>query len=107
MFDVISAITGSRIAPDPALAILSLGIELIPPALRHVVLNLLMAARLSITRKWKDDLPPTITEVIDLTNLHCSHEQLLASSLGRLAKVTALWTPWSVWFTNSKEFPVV
>ena len=104
VFHVVSEVVHARTERDPALALLSLGIELLRKDKQHVVVNLLLAARLSITRKWKHLIPPTIAEVIDLTNLHYTHKRLLASSLGRLNLATDMWSPWSNWFASSEEF---
>lgn len=72
--------TKTQVPLDPALALLSLGIDNFPASLRSTITHLLLAARLSIKRKWKDSRPPSVIEVIDLTNPHNTYERMLASS---------------------------
>ena len=100
IFNIISDLTQTRVAPDPALAILSLGIDRFSFNLRRTITHLLLAARLSITRKWKDPDPPSPDDAIDLLDLHNSYERILASSLGSLHKYSIQWDLWNVWFKN-------
>lgn len=102
VFQIISELTQSQISPNPALALLPLEADLVPSDMGHSVLNILLAARLLITRKWKSDIPPSITEVVDLTNLHCTYERMLASSLGCLCTYLDLWSLWLSWLSNTE-----
>lgn len=100
IFNIISDLTQTQVPLDPALALLSLGIYKFPPNLRSTITHLLLAARLSITRKWKDYSPLTASDAIDLTNLHNTYERILASSLGSLHTYTKHWAPWNFWYDD-------
>lgn len=81
-FSIISIITQLTTLPNPALAILSLGIDGYPLKLQHTIIHILLAARVTIKRHWKNHTPPTIAEVIDLTHLHSTYEEMMASCSG-------------------------
>ena len=102
MFTIISDLT--QVTPDPALALLSLGIDKFPANLWRSITLLFLAARLSITRKWKDSNPPSPNDAIDLTKLHNMYEKILASSLGSLHTYTIHWAPWNLWYDNLAWF---
>lgn len=86
---------------DPGLALLSLGIDALLYETQHTIIHIFLAARLSITRKWKTPFPPILTEVLDLTQVHCSYEQMMASCSGRLHCSLLKWSPWNSWFLKS------
>lgn len=98
VFQVISEMSQIQILPTPALAILSLGIDQLPYTLQHSIIQVLLYARLLLTRNWKNTAPPTITDVIDLTHLHCTYERTVASSSGRLNIFHNKWWPWISWY---------
>lgn len=102
IFDIISDIALQRVPLNPALAILSLGIDYFPPTLQHSIVHLLLATRLTITRHWKDKNPPTVAQAIDLTQLHYTYERMVASSSGRLQNTLKHWAPWISWYTNAE-----
>lgn len=106
IFDIISDIAFQRVPLNPALALLSLGIDHVPPKIQDTIVRLLLAARLTIARQWKDNNPPTIAQIIDLTQLHSTYEQMVASSSGRLQDALNRWAPWSSWYTKAEmTFP--
>lgn len=106
IFNIISDITQTKTPPNPALAILSIGIEEYPPELQNTIINILLAARLTITRHWKDHTSPIIAEVIDLTNLHCTYEQMMMSCSGQIQTSDTQWSPWTTWYLNTGLLPL-
>ena len=84
--------------PNPELAILNLGIEGFPPEFRIVVTHILLAARLLLTRNWKSNTVPSVTEVLEVTQTNYTFESLLAGREGRRAKFDNQWKPWTEWF---------
>lgn len=97
IFRLISTITHIEITPSPALAILNLTIEDIPFPFRHVTTHILLAARLNLTRQWKSDGHPTLTQVVDIVALHFSYEITLVAHTGQATKTRTYWQPWKDW----------
>lgn len=64
VFSLLAKITGIILTPTPALALLNLGIDTVPMKYRCITIYILIAARLSITLKWKTDNIPSINDVI-------------------------------------------
>lgn len=58
IFSLISAISQVPTTPSPSLALLHLGIEKLPTSSSVVVIHLLHAAKLNITRLWKTSEHP-------------------------------------------------
>lgn len=102
-FNLLTNITKIPIPPTPALALLNLNIENIPGPLRYTTTHVLLASRLNLTRHWKSDTSPTITQTIDLVSLHYSYETMMAASNGRATKNAQHWLPWTNW--SNAAFP--
>lgn len=66
----------------PGLALLN--IVQIPNPLKNVVINILMAARLTLVRHWKSRLVQAVEEVINLVQQYYSYEQMYASASNSL-----------------------
>lgn len=64
VFHLISKTTGFIKSGNVEMAILSIHVDLYPSNLRSMVIQILMAARLIVTRKWKTVTSPNISEVI-------------------------------------------
>lgn len=96
--DVYSLISRTLRIPTPltpALAICSLGIEAIPHHLRTVLLHILLAARLTILRHWKDHTPPTIAETLNTIHTHASYELMFSYVIDKHHQIAKLWAPWT------------
>lgn len=68
MFTIPSETTGVLTKPDPALAILHLGIDSFHHSIRTVVLHILVAAKTVIARHWTKNMAPSPSEAVDLIN---------------------------------------
>lgn len=102
IFDIIAQITNQQIQPNPGLAILSLDIDLLPRVYRKIVSHVLLSTRLAITRHWKAQEIPKITEIITTTNTHITYEKMFASSQGNLQVSYNQWKPWTDWYNLRK-----
>ena len=97
VFCTISDITGILTKPSPALAVLNLGIDLFPLDCRKIVTHILLAARLLIARKWKSNLSPNVSEVIDIVKQNFTYENLLAYKYGSKRIFDRQWQLWVLW----------
>lgn len=103
VFELLSTVTGVLSPTDPALALLLLGIENIPLDIRTVFVHILIAARSTIARKWKQPDPPSHLEVIRQVNTQFSMEKANATAMSQRAKFDHLWSSW----TSSKYYTSV
>lgn len=62
--------TSLKLHKSLGMALFSLGIENIPKQKRNLVTHILLAAHLTITRKWKQPSAPDAQEVYSLVDLH-------------------------------------
>ena len=67
VFQLLFDVTKVTIDRQPSLALLSLNVDHFPNPSRIIIIHILLAARLSITRKWKDPDPPNLHDVIHTT----------------------------------------
>lgn len=79
MFQKISEVTEVLSLPKPSLAILTLTINKFPVCYRVIVTHIFLASHLVITRHWKQDLTPNLSEVIELVQTHYTYEKMLDS----------------------------
>lgn len=96
IFEILSTTTGILLQPNPALALLSLGIDNIPPHMRTVVTHILIAARSVIARHWKQSDIPSHLEVIRKINTQYSLVKAYAFSTCRGAQFHRNWSFWSL-----------
>lgn len=82
IFNIISEITQQQVPMTPGIAILSLGIDSLPPTYNYP--HTPSSKITNHVKVEKKTLPPSLTEVIDLTHLYCSYNQMMATCLGRL-----------------------
>lgn len=54
---IIQDITNTTSTPNPALVLLSLGIENFPPMMRNFVIHIQFAARISLASEWRSQSP--------------------------------------------------
>lgn len=73
IFRVLSDVSAQDITLTPDLALLNLNIDAQPHHVWQVMIHILLAARLSITRLWKTDKVPSIEQTLELVHLHCSY----------------------------------
>lgn len=64
IFDLIEQVLGNHVLPSPGMALLSLDIDSIIPAMRSIVSHIFLDIRLNIVRHWKDYTPPNLTETL-------------------------------------------
>lgn len=86
-----------RVPLSPGLALLSLTIETLPIEARTVTIHILLSARLVLAGHWKDQVVPSIQEVITTSNMHAAYELLFASTQGKLQEASC-WKIWSEWY---------
>lgn len=71
VFCIVFNITGTLIDPNPALALLHLGIHDLLPNLRPVLIYLFLAAKLIIKKLWNSNQAPSVTDTIATLNHQC------------------------------------
>lgn len=91
---IIQDVTNTTSTSNPALALLSLGIENFPPMARKIVIHILFAARISLAREWRSQTPPKIEAVISRVNAHYTMEKMLAYKERR---APAFHKNWEIW----------
>lgn len=94
VISIIQDITNTTSTSNPALSLLSLGIENFPPMARKVVIHILSAARISLAREWRSQSPPKIEEVISRINTHYTMEKMLAYKERRASAFHKYWEIW-------------
>lgn len=75
---LIDTLTGTT--ETPQMAFVGIGFEVWLPLVHSLVTHVLIAARLSITRKWKSTIILTVQDVISTLNDHCKMEWLFAEA---------------------------
>lgn len=101
VFQTIEQITGFKATYCPGMALLSLEIVLIPAPLRNIVSHLLITARLTIVRHWKEVDPPPIAETLRIINTHSAYETQFARSCGNHKQVSILLSTWLTWYSKN------
>lgn len=91
---------GCSITITPQLAILNLNIDDFPPYQRSMITHVLLATKLLITRNWKSDNIPSLTEVTNLVQTHFTYETLLSRSKQSHTKTLTRWNPWVLWYSK-------
>lgn len=93
-FQLILEITSLIIKPNPALALLNLGIDNIPCPFHVVISHILLAARATITKSWKQSQAPNPADSIEILKTHFVDEHLLAVSNTKASRFLKQWRPW-------------
>lgn len=94
IFSIMSDICSRPIVPHPELAILHLNIHKFLPKFRVVIIQFLLAAKITITRKWNTIDPPNPSDAILTLNCQCEMEKLLAITNLSLTVFRDKWEPW-------------
>ena len=94
---MISDISGLPAPPSPALAILNVRIERFPSDSSTIVTHILLAARSLVAQKWKSNIVPQVSDVIDRVKTTFEYERLIAHKAGRGARFDKEWSKWSSW----------
>lgn len=100
IFQFISNISGILTAQNPGLAIINISLDSFPILYRNVIDNLLLSAKLTITRNWKEDLAPNPSEAVNMTQLHYSYKRAIVLYAGTLLAFDKKWKPWFDWLNN-------
>lgn len=85
------------------MSVLSKGIDYIPAASRVKITYILLSARLSIMRHWKDLKPPSVKEVVETTNIHSTFELMFAAAQGNYQVMRSRWNQWAEWYKISSK----
>lgn len=99
---ILQDILHSSVTITPHLAILNLTIEDFPIHQRTVITHVLLATKLLITRNWKSDNIPSLTEVTNLVQTHFTYETLLSRSKQSHTKTLTRWNPWVLWYSKKE-----
>lgn len=94
IFRLIATLTGIIVKANIEQAILSVSIDHFPPDLRPMVMQVLFAARLILMRKWKSNIAPNISEVINHNSDTYALQQIMTYKHGSLLKFHKQWSPW-------------
>lgn len=78
IFSLICDILGQRVDPNLALALIHIGVKALPPRTISIIIHLLLATKLNITRLWRTTTPPSISNMISDLNLQSGMEKMLA-----------------------------
>lgn len=100
VFSLISHITGKDCASNPALALLSIGINEFPPQSRTVTAHILFATRIALAKLWRSPSPPHLEEIKNRVNLHCEMERMLAYKERRATAFHKKWDTWLAYTSN-------
>lgn len=92
--DLIIELTGYHISLSPELAILDINLVDIPLCFRTIIHHILLAARISIARIWKQPTAPSISEIIKRVNFSCHCELTLTPLNPSSSRRHTLWTDW-------------
>lgn len=94
VFSLISRITGVSCSSDPALALLSLGINNFPLHSRTVAAHILFATRIAIASNWRSLTIPSLSEIYQRVHSQGEMERMLAYKERR---ATLFHKKWDVW----------
>lgn len=97
---IISTLTGSIYDINPALALLSVGIDQFRADCRTIIAHLLFATRITLAKHWRSTSPPTIGEIKHRVNYHYEMEKLLAY---KEHKASSFHYKWDKWLTLSPD----
>lgn len=84
--------------PEPA--ILDINLNDIPYHFRTIIPHILLSASIMIARNWKNQITPTLTELIRKVNFSCHSELTLTPFNPTPSKRLELWALW----TKSKYY---
>lgn len=74
----ITSLRSNLLKLNPAMALLNINLDFFPPQYKIIVANILIAARLTITKLWKSIEAPNLTDVISRLNIQGHYELMLA-----------------------------
>lgn len=94
VFSLINKVTGEAIIPSPQLALLNIGMHLIPNKYRSLITHILIAAKLTITSKWKSKETPLLSEVINRVKTQYTYEKFFAIKSHNIPKFNISWESW-------------
>lgn len=100
IFNLIGQVTGIKLGPSQGMALLLLGIDLIPTRMRTIVSHILLAARLTLVRHWRDRTPPGLAETLQIINTHGTYEIQFAFSTGKHLTISEFWSHWKTWYSQ-------
>lgn len=100
----IASLTGNLLKLSPAMALLGINLDTFPFQYRILVANILIAARLTITKMWKSIEAPNLCDVILRVNTQAYYELLLAL---KNYNVIHFKKHWYVWIIHPKASTVL
>lgn len=87
----IASLTGNPNKISPAMVLLSINLDIFLLHYRIIVVNILIAARLTITKLWKSKEAPNLTEVITRLNLQAHLKLVLAQKNYSMNRFKKYW----------------
>lgn len=106
IYNLISQILKLNLEPSLGMALLSVERDLVPHHMRTLLSHILLAARLTLVRHWKDTKHPEIFEIIQITNTHGTYERLYASGMGNYLLTNKIWESWNKWYSTKLDFSI-
>lgn len=94
IFRLIATLTGIIVKVKIEQAILCVSIDHFPPDLCPMVMQVLFAACLILMHKWKSNIAPNVSELINHISDTYALEQIMAYKQGCLLKFHKQWSPW-------------
>lgn len=93
VFQLISQVTGILTKPDPALALLHLGIKCFPTYF-HTIVIIFLSAESLVTKLWRSNQAPNLPKLIALVNLIYNYGRYIALRNESIHKSNQLWSAW-------------
>lgn len=88
---LIQEVTNLSVEVTPQIAPFGLGLSDLPPKFHLIITHILIVARLSIARLWKQPCAQSLSNTIDILNDHLSIEFLFAKAQLTLEKFYHQW----------------
>uniref|UniRef100_A0A803K3V4 Reverse transcriptase domain-containing protein n=1 Tax=Xenopus tropicalis TaxID=8364 RepID=A0A803K3V4_XENTR len=94
VFDLINKVLECPVHKTPLTALLNLDLDFLKYSQKRLVVHFLEVARLLIAQRWKTDLPPAISELVNFLDLTERFEFFDARNRNSLGNHHKKWSPW-------------
>lgn len=100
---LITEISGITTTLKPALALLSISAEKYHPSVRTILMHILFAACISITKEWKSARVPSLETLMAKVNSQSHFEKLIACNKNNASVYHKKWDKWRTSFQASSH----